>query len=66
MIGILLHGIGTLLIGWMALSVHRLVGRERGIDRRVIAALARERTLGSIGMVLIVAGLIVQVAAQGY
>ncbi|MBI4175521.1 hypothetical protein HY523_02795 [Candidatus Berkelbacteria bacterium] len=63
-IGIVLHGLGTLLIGWMALSVHRVVGQERTFDKKVVTALRHERTLGIIGMILIAAGLAMQIAAR--
>lgn len=63
-LGTLLTGVGTIAIGWMALTVHRVVGEDRTIDRRVVQLMRRERMIGYTGLALILIGTILQLAAR--
>ncbi len=60
-IGITLDVIGTVLIAYTAIRVHDRVRREHSIDSRVAKEMKRERIVGIIGIVLVIAGYFFQV-----
>ncbi|MAF80145.1 hypothetical protein CL629_03650 [bacterium] len=60
-----LEVVGTLLIGFAALRVHHRVLNEHKIGKRVFRAMKREQRLGILGMVLIVAGFILEIGYKG-
>lgn len=60
-LGITLDTIGTVVIAYMALSVHAQVRRENKIDEYVKKTMRLEHTLGIIGVILVIAGYVLQV-----
>lgn len=60
-IGITLDVVGTVLIAYTAIRVHDRVRREHSIDSRVAKEMKRERIVGIIGIVLVIAGYFFQV-----
>ncbi|MFV1917516.1 MAG: hypothetical protein ACC618_03510 [Patescibacteria group bacterium] len=63
-IGFTLEVLGTVMIAYMALSVHYRVRKEHKIGERVIKHMRREQAVGVVGVVLIVAGYILQVPSK--
>jgi hypothetical protein len=51
-----LEAVGSVLIGWAALSVHHRVLNEHRIDKRVIHTMQVEQKLGALGIVLVILG----------
>lgn len=62
-IGLTLELIGTLLLAYTVIRVHLMIGRERKIDRKVLAVLRHERWAAVIGTLLIAAGYVLEVSA---
>lgn len=60
-LGITLDTIGTVIIAYMALSVHAQVSKENKIDAYVKKAMHLERILGIVGVILVAAGYVIQV-----
>lgn len=60
-LGITFDTIGTIIIAYMALRVHARVKTESRIDEYVMKEMRLERVLGVIGVLLIVAGYVLQV-----
>ncbi len=60
-IGRTLQTTGTLIIGILALRVHRHVQRERRIDGAVARQMELEQRFGWIAVVLVIAGYILEV-----
>lgn len=63
-IGLVLHSLGTILIAWMALGVHRRVWREHRIDDKVFGEMKLEQSLGFLGVFLIIVGFVLQLIAE--
>ena len=52
--------IGKILVVIMALLVHRKIGKERKIDRKVKREIYLEEVLGILGIILITAGYVLK------
>ncbi len=59
-VGLTLDVLGKILLGVTVLTVHRHVIREHKIDADVLFSMKREQILGLFGILLIVAGYILQ------
>ena len=59
--GLTLGTIGKVLLGLTVLMVHSRIIHEHRIDRAVLKELKRERAIGILGVVLIVAGFIFEI-----
>lgn len=59
-VGLTLDVLGKILLGVTVLSVHQHVLKEHKIDADVLLSMKREQTLGLFGILLIVAGYILQ------
>lgn len=59
-VGDVIGVIGELMVAWMAIAVHHRVRHEHKIDKKVFKIMRKERTLGFIGMSLILGGLILR------
>lgn len=59
-IGLTLDTIGKILLGITVLMVHRNILREHKVDVDVLRGMKKEQTLGTLGILLIVAGYILQ------
>jgi hypothetical protein len=55
-----LEMMGSVLIGWAALRVHHRVLNEHRIDKKAVRVMRFEQKLGTLGIVLIVAGYVLQ------
>ncbi len=53
--------IGKIMVAYTAISVHGYVSREHRIDRTVFRAMRREKIVGILGIVFMVAGYIVHI-----
>lgn len=62
-LGLTCELVGSLLLAYTIIRVHSMLGRERKIDRKVLAVLRSERLAAIIGTLLIIAGYILEVAA---
>lgn len=60
-LGLTLDTAGTLCIAVTALLVHMKVSHEKRIDREVISEIRWEMKLGVLGVILIIAGYVLQV-----
>lgn len=60
-IGTGFRAFGAILIGWMALTVHALVKREKRIDKRISRIIRREQSLGHLGIILLAIGFLIEV-----
>ena len=58
--------IGEVFIGLAVLNVHRHIIKEHKIDKRVFKAMRREKTIATIGIILMVAGYFAQSYSHGY
>ena len=56
---ITLDTLGTVFIAYSALSVHYRVLKEHKIDEKVFIAMRREQVLGVLGVLMIIAGFII-------
>ncbi len=54
--------IGKIMIAYTALSVHSYVSREHRINRAVFGAMKREKIVGVLGIIFMVAGYIIHIA----
>ncbi|MBI2120688.1 MAG: hypothetical protein HYT94_03650 [Parcubacteria group bacterium] len=63
-IGFILGKAGEILIAYTVLSVHNHVRLERKIDTEVVEYMAKERTAGIAGIVLIVAGFLIELSVK--
>ncbi|HJZ18537.1 MAG TPA: hypothetical protein VJ208_00320 [Candidatus Nanoarchaeia archaeon] len=52
--------IGKILVVIMAILVHRKIGKERKIDRKVKREIYLEEVLGILGIILITAGYVLK------
>lgn len=59
-IGLTLDTLGKILLGITVLMVHWHVLKEHEIDVDVLRAMRKERTLGMLGIALIIAGYVLQ------
>ncbi len=59
-IGFTLHTLGEIMVGFTAIMVHHRVWKEHKIDKRVFAEMNKERKIGIIGLILIVAGFAIE------
>lgn len=62
-IGITLDVVGTTLIAYTVLRVHYRVGKEHRIDEYVTKEMRRERSLGLLGVALILIGYAIQLTS---
>lgn len=63
-IGLSLEVLGTVMIAYTALSVHHRVRKEHKIDEVVFKHMKREQAVGIIGIVLIIAGYLLQISSK--
>ncbi len=59
-IGLTLDTLGKILLGLTVLSVHKHVIKEHKIDADVLLSMKREQFLGSLGILLIIVGYVLQ------
>lgn len=55
-IGLSIHTVGEVLVGYTALAVHYRVFKKHKIDRSIITEMHHEQFLGAIGITLIFVG----------
>jgi hypothetical protein len=60
LIGFTLHTLGEIMVGFTAIMVHHRVWKEHKIDSRVFNEMNRERKIGIVGLILIVAGFAIE------
>ena len=60
-IGFTLSTIGDIIIGYVALSVHKHILKERSIDEDVLIFMKKERILGFIGIIFIIVGYLLEI-----
>ncbi|MFQ5661866.1 MAG: hypothetical protein ACE5F2_01275 [Candidatus Paceibacteria bacterium] len=65
-IGMTASIIGEVFIGLAVLNVHRHIIREHKIDKRVFKAMGREKIIAMFGIILMIAGYLVQSYTYGY
>lgn len=63
-VGHTLEVIGTVMIAYTALSVHRRFRKEHKIDEVVFKQMRREQAVGIFGIILIVVGYLLQVPSR--
>lgn len=63
-IGLALETLGTVMVAYMALRVHHRVWRERRVDRQVYRIMSAEQVTGYTGIILIIAGFILQLMVK--
>lgn len=56
-----LNTLGTLLIAYTALAVHRRVWQKHKIDGAVFRSMGREQIIGFTGMLLILAAYLIEI-----
>ncbi len=59
-VGLTLDAFGTIMLGITVLRVHRHVLKEHRIDTEVLGVMRGEQLLGSLGILLIIIGYILQ------
>ncbi|MCP6718166.1 MAG: hypothetical protein KJI70_01285 [Patescibacteria group bacterium] len=59
-IGLTLDVLGKILLGITVLTVHQHVLKEHRIDADVLLSMKREQFLGSLGILLIIVGYVLQ------
>ncbi|MDP6387696.1 MAG: hypothetical protein QGG63_00195 [Candidatus Pacebacteria bacterium] len=64
--GMTLSITGEVLIGLAVLNVHRHIVKEHKIDEDVFCAIKREKRIALTGIVLMIAGYVMQMYANGY
>jgi len=64
LLGLTLEVIGTVMIAYTVLAVHYRVRKEHKIDEVVFKHMRREQTVGIIGILLIIAGYILQIPSK--
>jgi len=62
-LGLLLDAVGELMIGITALLVHRRILRDRHLNKKVFKLMHTEELVGWSGVVLVIVGTAVQLAA---
>ncbi len=60
LVGHTIDVIGKVLVAFTAISVHTRFWREHKIDEEVFTAMKKERTLGIVGIALIIIGFFLQ------
>lgn len=65
-VGVVLDTIGKVLVGLAVLMVHRHIFREHKIDRDVLSTIRKEWILTFAGIVLIIAGAVMQLIFISY
>jgi hypothetical protein len=65
-IGMTASIIGEVFIGLAVLNVHRHIIKEHKIDRRVFKAMKREKVIAMFGIILMIAGYLIQSYTYGY
>lgn len=63
-LGFTLDVIGKIMVAYTAIAVHRRFWREHKIDEFVFKAMKREQVIGIIGIILIVAGFLLQIPSK--
>lgn len=61
LLGHSLDSLGKIMIAFTVLRVHHRVWREHKMDKKVFAEMKTEQTIGILGILLIIAGFILQV-----
>ena len=64
LLGLTLEVLGTVMIAYTVLSVHYRVRKEHKIDEAVFKHMRREQTVGIIGIILIIAGYLLQIPSK--
>jgi hypothetical protein len=64
LLGHTLDVIGKLMIAFTALSVHHRVRKEHKIDEVVFKQMRREQAVGIAGIILIIAGYLIEVSSK--
>lgn len=64
LVGLTLEMIGTVLIAIAVYTIHGRVMREGKIDRAIVRAMRRERSLVPLGIFLTVLGFLLQMVAS--
>ena len=62
LLGLTIHTIGEIMVGFTAIMVHHRFWKEHKVDARVFDEMRRERGIGIIGIVLILIGFFIQMA----
>ena len=62
-LGITLATLGKVLLGITVMMVHSKMIKENGIDGKVLTEMKRERNVAILGIVLILAGYILEITA---
>ena len=57
---------GEIIIAYVVLSVHSHIMKEKKVDSHIFAYMRRERTIGAIGIGLIILGLLLDILAKTY
>lgn len=60
-IGFIIDAIGKIILGMAVIFVHGIVLKEKRIDKKVIKKMRSEKTLGLMGILLIIIGSGIQV-----
>lgn len=63
-IGATLDVIGKIMIAYTAIMVHYRFWQEHKVDENVFTSMKRERFVGILGIILLIAGYIVQIPAR--
>lgn len=63
-IGFTLDVIGKIMVAYTAIAVHRRVWKEHRIDGKVFREMRREQIIGALGIILIIAGYILQTPSK--
>lgn len=63
-VGFTLDVIGKVLVAYTAVMVHYRFWKEHKIDERVFAEMKREKVIGVLGIVFIIAGYILQIPSK--
>lgn len=62
LIGLTLDTLGTVLIAFMALSVHHKFLNEHKVDENLFNTMRKEQVIGGLGVILLVIGYIIQIS----
>jgi quinol-cytochrome oxidoreductase complex cytochrome b subunit len=62
-LGLTLKTLGEVIIGFAVISVHLRIIKEHKLDRKVYRSIRNEKFWGSIGVLFVIAGYIIEVAS---
>ena len=64
LIGFTLDVVGKILVAYTAIMVHYRFWKEHKIDEAVFTTMRRERSIGILGVVLIIVGYLLQIPSK--